>query len=60
MSGFFLIFPSVDKSGISGGLFFHIRDLKQLRGYLMDQAAVLTVFCNSLIRSLSALNLHRL
>ena len=49
--------------------FVHIRDLKQLRGYLTREAALLAAnvlvgsrldYCNSLFRSLSALDLCRL
>ena len=48
--------------------FAHIRDLKQLRGYLTREGALLAAnalvgsrldYCNSLFRSLSALDLHR-
>ena len=49
--------------------FVHIRDLKRLRGYLTREAALLATnalvgsrldYCNSLFRSLSALDLRRL
>ena len=49
--------------------FVHIRDLKRLRGYLTHEAALLAAnvlvgsrldYCNSLFRSLSALDLRRL
>ena len=49
--------------------FVHIRDLRRLRGYLTREAALLAAnalvgsrldYCNSLFRSLSALNLRRL
>ena len=49
--------------------FAHIRDLKCLRGYLTHHAALMVAnalvgsqldYCNSLFRSLSALDLHQL
>ena len=49
--------------------FVHIRDLRRLRGYLTREAALLAAnvlvgsrldYCNSLFRSLSALDLRRL
>ena len=63
MSGLTLIFPICKAS------FVHIRDLRRLRGYLTREAALLAAnalvgsrldYCNSLFKSLSALDIRRL
>ena len=65
----FLSLFSCHVRNICKACFVHIRDLKRLRGYLTHEAALLVTnalvgsrldYCNSLFRSLSALDLRRL
>ena len=70
VSGSIQIFPFLAMSwNICKACFVHIRDLRRLRGYLTREAALLAAnplvgsrldYCNSLFRSLSALDLRRL
>ena len=68
VSGLIQIF-SCHVRNICKACFVHIRDLRRLRGYLTCEAALLAAnalvgswldYCNSLFRSLSALDLRRL